>query len=116
MTAKSRITLGLEKDHHYDASAMVGANNYKCKPYMIIPRRTKVWGNNPTKTCIEKNGFRHWDIVKAKHKRLGIVLGSVRSLKEKCITLRTSFDNNFQVSYSKTNLLWRPAGLAYCLI
>jgi hypothetical protein len=80
---------------------------------MIIPRRTKVWENNPTKTCVEKKGLRHWDIVKAKHRRLGIVVGSVRSLKEKCITLRTNFDNNFSVSYSKTSLLWRPVGLVY---
>jgi len=114
MTAKARKTLGLEKDHHYDASAMIGANNYMCKPRMIIPRRTKVWEDNPTKTCTEKNGFKHWDIVKAEHKRLGIVIGSIRSLKSKCITLRTNFDDNFPVSYSKTKLLWRPSSIVYC--
>lgn len=113
MTAKARIKLGLEKDHHCDASAMISASNYKCNPYMIIPRRTKVWENNPTKKCFEKNGLKHWDIVKAKHKRLGTVVGSIRSLKTNCATLRTGFDNNFPVSYNKTNLLWRPTGLIY---
>jgi len=114
MTARARCFLGLDKDHHYDASAMIGANNYKCKPYIIIPRRTKVWENNPKKVCAEKDGFRHWDIVKAKHRRLGFVVGSIRSLKEKAITLRTNFDSNFPVSYSKTTLLWRPTGVVYC--
>lgn len=114
MTAKARISLGLEKDHHCDASAMIGANNYKCNSCIVIPRRTKTWENNPTKVCTEKNGIRHWDIVKATHRRLGTVIGSVRSLKEKCVTLRTKFDSNFPVSYSKTVLLWRPKGLIYC--
>jgi len=114
MTSKARMVLGLEKDHHCDASAMIGANNYICKPYIIIPRRSKVWDSNPTKKCFEKNGFKHWDIVKAKHRRLGVIIGSVRSLKAKCITLRTKFDNNFPVSYNKTSLLWRPKGLIYC--
>jgi uncharacterized protein YlxP (DUF503 family) len=116
MTAKARMNLGLGKDHHFDASAMLGASNYKCNSCLIIPRRTKVWENNPSKTCTEKNGFKHFDIVKAKHRRLGIIIGSVRSLKEKAITIRTSFDDNFPVSYSKTKLLWRPSGLIYCRI
>jgi hypothetical protein len=115
MTAKARVNLGLEKDHHSDASAMIGANNYKCLPYLnIIPKRAKIWENNPTKTCDEKNGFRHWDIVKTHHRRLGVVIGSVRSLKKSCITLRTEFDNNFPVSYNKSKLLWRPSNIIYC--
>jgi len=81
---------------------------------MIIPRRTKIWEDNPTKTRTEKNGFKHWDIVKAEHKRLGTVIGSIRSLKAKCITLRTNFDDNFPVSYSKTKLLWRSSSIVYC--
>ena len=114
ITAKARTNLGLEKDHHFDASAMIGANNYECLPYMIIPKRTKIWENNPTKTCTEKNGFKHWDIVKSKHRRLGIVVGSIRSLKQKRITLRTRFDDNFPVSYSQTVLLWRSSSIIYC--
>ncbi|NBL01045.1 MAG: hypothetical protein EOM50_24230 [Erysipelotrichia bacterium] len=113
MTAKARRELGLEKDHHYDASAMIGANVYKCSYCKVIPRRTKVWDDNPTKTCNEKNGFKHWDVVKAKHRRFGIVVGSVRSLKQKCITLRTKFDDNFPVSYNQTVLLWRPSSIVY---
>jgi len=114
MTAKARKALGLEKEHYHDASAMIGANKYYCKLYIIKPKRTKIWENNPTKTCNEKNGFRHMDIVKAKHRTRGTVIGSIRSLKAKVITLRTSFDDNFSVSYNKTRLLWRPKGLIYC--
>ncbi len=114
MTSKARIKLGLEKEHHCDASAMINANNYLCRPFLITPRRTKVWENNPTKTCFEKNGFKHWDIIKVKHKTLGTVIGSVRSLKKNCITLRTKFNDNFQVSYSKSVLLWRPSSIVYC--
>ena len=116
MTAKARRTLGLEKKHYHDASAMIGANDYMCQLYSIKPRRTKVWEDNPTKTCNEKNGFRHYDIVKVPHKTRGTVVGSVKSLKAKRLAIRTSFDSNFQVSYSKSRLLWRPAGLVYCRI
>ena len=114
MTAKKRKELCLEKTHCNDASAMIGASKYSCTPYFIIPKRAKVWTNNPTKTCTEKNGLRHWDIVTASHKTRGAVVGSIRSLKAKCLTLRTSFDDNFPVSYRKTRLLWRPSGLVYC--
>jgi len=114
MTAEARKELGIEKTHHGDASAMIGANKYLCIPYMIIPRGTKVWDANPTKTCVEKNGFRHWDIIKAKHRNRGSVIGSIRSLVAKSITIRTVFDSNFPVSYSKSKLLWRPSGLVYC--
>jgi len=46
----------------------------------------------------------------------GVVIGSIRSLKEKTIALRAAFDDNFIVSYNKTRLLWRPSGLIYCRI
>jgi hypothetical protein len=38
---------------------------------------------------------------------------SIRSLKAKAITLRTKWDGNFPVSYSKTKLIQRPNGLIY---
>jgi len=114
MTSKKRKELCLEKTHYNDASAMIGAKNYLCKAYTIIPKRTKIWENNPTKTCTEKNGLKHWDIVKAEHRTRGSVVGSIRSLKAACITLRTSFSDNFPVAYNKTRLLWRAAGLIYC--
>jgi len=41
------------------------------------------------------------------------VIGSIRSLKAKVISLRTRFDNNFQVSYNKTKIIQRPNGLIY---
>ena len=116
MTAKARRTLGLEKEHYHDASAMIGANEYVCRPYAVKPRRTKIWDDNPTRVCTERNGFKHYDVVKAAHRTRGIIIGSVRSLKARCIMLRTSFDDNFPVSYSKSRLLWRPAGLVYCRV
>ncbi len=116
MTAKARIKLDLEKEHYNDASAMIGANIYKCSPFLIKPKRTKVWENNPTKTCSEKNGFKHYDVVKVKHKIKGVIVGSIRSLKAKNIAIRTSFSDNFLVSYNKTKLLWRTRNLVYCRI
>lgn len=106
----------LDKDHHTDASAMVDANRYLTSVFHIIPKRTKVWDNNPTKVCEERNGFKHWDIIKATHRRLGYVVGSIKSLKKSCITIRTDRDDNFPVSYNKSQLLWRPKGLIYCRI
>ena len=113
MTSKNRRRLNLPKDHHYDAAAMLDCNEYCTIVYDIKPRRAKVWEDNPTKKCDSKKGFKHYDIVKAKHRVRGFVTGSVRSLKEKAITLRTSFSDNFPVSYSKSKLLWRPGGLIY---
>lgn len=113
MTAKVRKELNLKKDHYHDASAMIGANDYQCKIYSIKTKRAKVWEDNPTKTCIEKNGFKHYDLVKAKHRTRGIIVGSVRSLKKNCMTIRTSFDNNFPVAYKRTKLIYRPNRLIY---
>jgi len=111
-----RKQIGLEKSDVNDAISMV-CRDYKPKTcfheYLIIPKRKKVWENNPTKTCTEKKGFRHWDLIKAKHRRLGTVVGSIRSLKKKAITLRTSFDDNFPVSYRKSRLLWRFNNIVY---
>jgi 5-methylcytosine-specific restriction endonuclease McrA len=116
MTAYWRNQISLIKSHSNDAIAMI-CKNYNPKinslNWFIKPRRSKIWENNPTKTCNEKNGFRHFDIVKAKHRTKGVVIGSIRSLKAKAITLRTSFDNNFAVSYNKTKLIQRPKGLVY---
>jgi len=79
---------------------------------LIWPLRKRKWESNPTKTCEEKNGFRHWDIVRAV--RAGrVVFGCVRSLKAKALALRTAEDANFEVSYSKTRLLHRPRGIVY---
>ena len=68
---------------------------------------------NPTKKCTEKLGFRHFDLVKAQHRTRGCVIGSVRSLKEKAITLRTTWDANFPVSYKKSKLLCRFNRIVY---
>jgi len=116
MTAIWRRRIGLEKSHSNDAISII-CKNYLPKIFslnwLIKPRRSKIWENNPTKTCTEKNGFKHFDIVKSKHRNRGTVIGSIRSLKAKVITLRTAFDNNFAVAYSKTKLIERPNGLIY---
>jgi len=117
-----RKQIGLEKSDVNDAISMLcrdyaprkrGGPKMCVSSYLIIPKRKKIWEDNPTKTCTEKNGFRHWDLIKAKHRRLGVVVGSIRSLKKKAITLRTSFDDNFPVSYRKSRLLWRFNNIVY---
>jgi hypothetical protein len=118
MTKGWREAIGLSKRHSHDAVAMVcqGATHIMaCKEWLVKPRRTKVWMDNPTKTDGEKNGFRHYDIIVAEHRTRGKVIGSIRSLKKRAITLRTKFDDNFAVSYSKSRLLWRPKGLVYLM-
>jgi len=92
---------------------MLGCNSYKSRVYFIKPKRTKTWENNPTKKVTEKNGFRHFDLVKASHRTRGIVIGFVRSLAKNSIKLRTTFDDNFAVSYKKSVVLQRAAGLIY---
>jgi len=114
-TKKRRLEIGLSKKHSNDAISMICDEKpvINCFEWIIKPRRAKIWENNPTKTCVEKNGFRHYDVVKASHRTRGTIIGSIRSLKAKVITLRTSFDSNFAVSYNKTKLLQRPKGLVY---
>lgn len=113
ITKETRLKLNLTKKHSHDACAIVESNKLVGFEYWIKPRRTKIWENHPTRTCMERNGFRHYDLVKAKHRTKGIVIGSVCSLCAKTIKLRTKFDNNFPVAYSKTRLLQRPNGLIY---
>ncbi len=112
ITKASRLKLGLSKRHSHDACAIVESGDKVGLEYFIKPRRTKVWENNPTKTCTEKNGFRHYDLVKASRKGKTVV-GSVRSLKTNQIALRIKGDDNYLVSYSKSRLLCRFAGLIY---
>jgi hypothetical protein len=114
-TKERRMNLELSKTHSNDAITIVCK---EIKPvinsleWIIKPRRTKIWENNPTKICNEKNGFRHYDIVKAIRKNI-FYIGIIRSLKSKKISIRTRSDNNFAVSYNKTILLQRPGGLMY---
>jgi hypothetical protein len=118
MTAYWRTQIGIEKTHFNDAIAMVCRNylpKQDGKAYLIIPKRKRVWENNPIKTCMEKYGFRHWDIVQSYHRNKGIIIGSVRSLKKSVLTLRTTFDDNFSVSYKQTHLVYRFSALVYIL-
>jgi len=116
MTSEWRKNCSLEKSHSNDAIAMV-TRSYSpliaSLEYTIIPKRAKVWEENPTKKCREKFGFKHYDLVKASHRTKGWVIGSVRSLKEKVMTLRTKEDANFPVSYKKSRLLCRFNRIIY---
>jgi hypothetical protein len=116
MTLSWRKQIGIEKSHPNDAIAMI-TRNYIPKivslEYTILPKRTKVWEDNPTKQSSEKMGFRHYDLVKAKHRTKGWVVGSVRSLKAKVMTLRTKEEDNFPVSYRKSFLLQRFNRIIY---
>lgn len=114
-TREWREGMDLPKSHANDAASLFPPERQLafCGPeYLIWPLRRRRWENNPTKTCEEKRGFRHWDVVRAV--RAGkVVFGCVRSLKERAITLRTADNDNFEVSYSKAKLLHRPRGLVY---
>jgi hypothetical protein len=78
----------------------------------LSPSNSTGRSTNPTKTCTEKKGFRHYDLVKSSRGGKTVV-GSVRSLKANQIALRTKSDDNYLVSYSKSRLLCRFAGLIY---
>jgi hypothetical protein len=114
-TKEWRKSLGLAKSHANDAACLflpAGPLKIFEPEYLIYPLRRRKWENNPAKTCEEKNGFRHWDVVRAV--RAGkVVFGCVRSLKARAMTLRTADDGNFEVSYLRTKLLHRPRGIAY---
>jgi len=112
ITKANRLKLGLSKRHSHDACAIMESNKKMGPEYFIKPRRTRVWEDNPTKTCVEKNGFRHYDLVKSSCGGKTVV-GSVRSLKMKQISLRTKKNDNYLVSYNKTAILQRYAGLIY---
>jgi hypothetical protein len=116
MTRDWRKALNLEKSHIHDAIAMVCQKQIPricCSRHLIIPKRRKLWDDNPSKITTEKHGFRHWDVVQAKHRTRGLVVGSVRSLKASALTLRTPWDDNFAVSYRQSDLLWRFDNIIY---
>jgi len=105
MTAVFRKKIKIEKSHPNDAIAMVTRSympTIASLEYTILTKRAKEWEDNPTKKCTQKFGFKHFDLVKAKHRTKGWVIGSVRSLKAKVMTLRTKGDKNFPVSYNWT--------------
>lgn len=109
-----RKALGLPKCHANDAACLFpcGPLKFFGPEHMVWPLRRRRWEGNPTRTCEERNGFRHWDVVRAE--RAGrFVFGCVRSLKARALALRTASDRNFEVSYSKARVLHRPRRLAY---
>ena len=116
MTAYWRNKIKIEKSHPNDAIAMVTRSYMPViasLEYTILLKRAKVWEDNPTKQSSSKMGFRHYDLVKSKHRTKGWVIGSVRSLKAKVMTLRTKEDSNFPVSYRKSRLLNRFDRIIY---
>lgn len=114
-TKEWRENLGLAKSHANDAAALFPPDRplkFFGPEFLIWPLRRRKWEGNPSKTCEEKNGLRHWDVVRAE--RAGrVAFGCVRSLKARAVTLRTAGSDSFEVSYSKVRLLHRPRGLAY---
>lgn len=115
-TSKWRKNLNLTKEHYNDAIAMACKERLPLlsfKDYLIIPKRKKIWENNPTKTCVEKNGFKHGDLVKAVRTKIAHK-GIIRSLKRRAICIKTKDSDNFEVSYSKTKLLYRFGSIQFC--
>jgi len=116
MTAYWRKKIKIEKSHPNDAIAMITRNympTIASLEYTILPKRAKVWEDNPTKKSYEKMGFRHYDLVKSIHRTKGWVVGSIRALKADVITLRTKENSNFPVSYRKSRLLYRFNRIIY---
>lgn len=113
VTKDNRVNLGLSKTHINDACAILNSNELPSVEYHIKPKRTKVWENNPSKKHSEKNGFRHYDLVKTFNKNSGYIVGSVKSLKEQRMSLRTKKGNNASASYKRTKLLQRFSGIVY---
>jgi len=70
-------------------------------------------GCNVSKKFSEKNGLKHFDIVKAE--RAGKkVYGSIRSFKSRpVLAIRTFNKDNYEVSSSKTVFVYRPRNLVY---
>lgn len=110
ITKETRLKLGLNKKHSHDACAILESNELIGREYVIKPRRTKP---SPSRRCTEQNGFRHYDLVKSSRGSRKVVIGSIRSLCSRLIFLRTKWNSNFSVSYSKTKLLCRFGGLIY---
>jgi hypothetical protein len=113
-TKQNRLELGLSKTHANDAIAICckKISTISSKLWVVKPKRCKVGENNPTKTCSSKNGFHHYDVVKAVRNGKEVI-GSIRSLKSREISLRAIHSDNFLVRYSLTKLLYRPKRLIY---
>ncbi len=112
VTKTKRVSLGLAKRHSLDACAILDSNNIMGVEYFIKPRRTRVWTDNPKKTCEEKNGLRHYDLVTSIVSGRKVI-GSVLSLCKARIRLRTTKKIGQPVGYTKTKLLQRFSGLIY---
>lgn len=113
ITKETRVKLGLSKRHSNDACSILNSNKIDSIEYFIKPKRSRRLENHPTRTCEEKNGFKRMDLIRVDHKRKGNIIGSIRSLKSKRMTIRTRFDDNFSVGYKNSKLLQRFNGLIY---
>lgn len=116
ITKETRLLLGLPKKHSFDACSVLNSNLINCKMFKIQPRRSKIWENNPSKKCSEKNGFKHYDVVKSIISNK-IIIGSVCALGKDRLYIRIEKLKTGQrsrtVSYKKSKLLQRPKGLIY---
>ncbi|MCL6557286.1 MAG: HNH endonuclease [Firmicutes bacterium] len=110
-----REKVGLEKSHANDVSVLFTEKPLKFfgPEYAVFPLRRRKEKNNVTKKFSEKNGLRHFDVVRAE--RVGKkVYGSIRSFKSRpVLVIRTPGSDNYEVSLSKTNFVYRPRNLVY---
>jgi len=112
-TSGLRKALGLEKTHQNDAAAMVVANNPRCEILHIKPLRAKAVRDQDSKQTLEKQGFRHYDVLKSYKRTVGNFRGMVRGLGEKSLFLKTQAKDNAYAPYTKSKVLYRPRGLVY---
>src|SRR3989339_243751 len=100
-TSQWRKMLGLPKEHYHDAIAMACKSimpMLSFKDYLIIPKRKKIWENNPSKTCTEKRGFMHGDLVKSTRNKIAYS-GIIKSLNKNKICIKMKGNDNFEVRY-----------------
>lgn len=111
-----REKLGLEKSSSNNALVLFAEKLTKVfgPELLVLPLRRKKEKNNPTKKVAEKNGLRHFDVVRAERAGKKVV-GCIRSFrfKQPCLFLRTFSNDNYEVSFSKTAFICRPRNLVY---
>lgn len=110
-----REKFGLEKFPSNNALVLLAEKLTKVfgPEYLVLPLRKRKEKNNATRKFSEKNGLKHFDVVRAE--RAGKkVIGCIRSFKSRpSLTLRTFYDSNYEVSLSKTMFVYRPRNLVY---
>lgn len=117
-TADKRKWLGLNKSHTNDAVALaVRGHSFEDRvcDFKIVARRRRQ--DMYSRKYDGFAGFKHWDVVRYTRKTGEAFLGTVRSFvpSRKIIKCRLPFNNNYNVSMGRLQLIERPGALVYLL-